>query len=130
MALGIQKLFSNTGPYADKNNDYGDNATMTVEAITHEPLNEALRLRLTGREKARLKSDADLAGLNLSELVRRRYFGRPIVAHADAIVIKELRRLAGVLKQWPIESRQIYSQEIVDTLVEVKRYLERLSRDC
>lgn len=103
---------------------------MTVEAITHEPLNEALRLRLTGREKARLKSDADLAGLSLSELVRRRYFGRPIVAHADAIIIKELRRLAGVLKQWPIESRQIYSQEIADTLAEVKRYLERLSRDC
>ena len=42
-----------------------------------DPLSAVINVRLTATEKTRLKEDADLAGLSLSELVRRRYFGKP-----------------------------------------------------
>ena len=56
-----------------------------------EPLDAVINVRLTSAEKAALKEDADLAGLSMSELVRRRYFGRPIIASADVVMLKELR---------------------------------------
>ena len=59
---------------------------MVFETLGAEPLGAMLRLRLTASEKERLREDADLAGLSMSELVRRRYFGRPIIANADAII--------------------------------------------
>ncbi|BBQ28318.1 hypothetical protein WP2W18C05_P30130 (plasmid) [Aeromonas sp. WP2-W18-CRE-05] len=84
---------------------------------------------LTAAEKAKLKEDADLAGLSMSELVRRRYFGRPIIANADAVMLKELRRIGGLLKHIHNESGGIYSKETAGALLAVKAYIERLSRD-
>jgi hypothetical protein len=56
-------------------------------------------LRLSDYEDARLVNQAAAAGLSVSEYMRRRFFGgRPIVAHADAWMIRELRRLGGLLK--------------------------------
>ncbi len=48
-----------------------------------QPLTERIGVRVTAGEKARLREDATLASLSVSELVRRRYFGRPILARAD-----------------------------------------------
>lgn len=92
-----------------------------------EALDCLISLRLTASEKARLKEDADLAGLSVSELVRRRYFGRPIVANADAIMIKELRRLGGLLKHVHVESEGAYSRETAEALLSVKTYIEKMS---
>ncbi|MDR2574734.1 MAG: hypothetical protein LBC94_10435 [Desulfovibrio sp.] len=56
-------------------------------------------LRLTDYEDALLSEQAGIAGLSMSEYMRRRVFGgRPIVAHADAIMVRELRRVGGLLK--------------------------------
>jgi hypothetical protein len=56
-------------------------------------------LRVTEEEKKRLAGQAALAGLSVSEYLRRRFFGgRPLIAHADAWMIRELRRLGGLLK--------------------------------
>ena len=42
---------------------------------------------------------AEIAGLSLSEYMRRRFFGgRPLVAHADLSTVAELRRIGGLLK--------------------------------
>jgi len=65
-----------------------------------EPLTERIGVRVTAGEKARLREDAALASLSVSELVRRRYFGRPILARADQAMVRELRRLGGLLKLW------------------------------
>ena len=93
-----------------------------------ETLDAVINVRLTLAEKARLKEDADLAGLSLSELVRRRYFGRPIVANADAVMLKELRRLGGLLKHIYNESRGAYSKETAAALIAIRDYIEKLSR--
>jgi hypothetical protein len=56
-------------------------------------------LRLTEEEDARLNAQAAVAGISVSEYMRRMFFGgRPIVARTDGQTIRELRRLGGLLK--------------------------------
>jgi hypothetical protein len=58
-----------------------------------------LTLRVSEYEKKRLTEEAAVAGLSASEYMRRRFFGgRPILAHADERMIRELRRQGGLLK--------------------------------
>lgn len=102
---------------------------MPFETQGLEPLDAVINVRLTLVEKARLKEDADLAGLSMSELVRRRYFGRPIVASADAVMLKELRRIGGLLKHLHNESGGIYSKDTAGALIALKSYIEKLSND-
>jgi hypothetical protein len=94
-----------------------------------EPLDAVINVRFTAAEKARLREDADLAGVSVSELVRRRYFGRPIVANSDAVMLKELRRLGGLVKHIHQESRGAYSKETAAALMAIRSYIEKLSRD-
>ncbi|MEI8294983.1 MAG: MobB mobilization protein [Alphaproteobacteria bacterium] len=94
-----------------------------------EPLSAVVNIRLTEAEKAQLQEDADLASLSVSALVRRRYFGRPIIANTDAIVLKELRRLGGLLKHIHNETNGVYSKETSGALVALTAYIERLSHD-
>ena len=55
--------------------------------------------RVTAQEKTRLEEQAEICGLTVSEYLRRRFFGgRPIVAHMDEAMIRELKRLGGLLK--------------------------------
>ncbi|MEY3786648.1 MAG: hypothetical protein RLZ75_855 [Pseudomonadota bacterium] len=70
-----------------------------------------------------------MAGLSMSELVRRRYFGKPIIANADNIMIKELRRTGGLLKLIHNESKGAYSNQTAEALNVLKEYIERLSSD-
>jgi hypothetical protein len=56
-------------------------------------------LRLTAEEDVRLSGQAAIAGISVSEYMRRLFFGgRPIVAKTDGQTIRELRRLGGLLK--------------------------------
>ena len=61
--------------------------------------NLLVTLRVTMEEKMRLAEQASIAGLSVSEYIRRRFFGgRPLIAHTDEMMIRELRRLGGLLK--------------------------------
>jgi hypothetical protein len=56
-------------------------------------------LRLSAEEDARLESQAAVAGISVSEYMRRLFFGgRPVIARADEQMIRELRRMGGLLK--------------------------------
>lgn len=100
---------------------------MPFEVQGLEPLDAVINVRLTQQEKARLKEDARLAGVSMSELVRRRYFGRPIVASADAVMIRELRRIGGLLKHIHNDSGGVYSEDTASALSAVKAYISELS---
>lgn len=55
--------------------------------------------RFTDYEDAYLVEQSGVAGVSISEYGRRRIFGgRPLVAHADLMVVRELRRIGGLLK--------------------------------
>lgn len=92
-----------------------------------EPLTAVVNVRLTPDEKERLKEDAELAGISVSELVRRRYFGRPVIASADTLMLKELRRIGGLLKHVHNESEGVYSQLTAKALEELRAYIRKLS---
>jgi hypothetical protein len=94
-----------------------------------EPLDAVINVRLTSSEKERLKYDSDIAALSMSALVRKRYFGRPIIANADAVMIKELRRLGGLVKNIHNQSGGAYSHETGALLIQLKNYIEKLSCD-
>ena len=75
-----------------------------LDSAAERRLSARCNLRLTPGELARLRDDAEAAGLSLSELVRRRYFGRPVVHRDQALLASELRRLGGLLKHLHGES--------------------------
>ncbi len=102
---------------------------MVFQIKGHEALSEKIAVRLAPEEKIKLQEDATLAGLSMSELVRRRYFGRPIIANADIVMVRELRRIGGLLKHIHNQSEGAYSKTTSDALREVKAYLEKLSHD-
>jgi hypothetical protein len=91
-----------------------------------ELLDKKISVRLTAAEKIQLAEDAQIAGLGLSELVRRRYFGRRIIANADTVILRELRRLGGILKQLNSESASIDHQQVQETLRTLQDYMEVL----
>ncbi|MYM21471.1 MobB mobilization protein [Duganella sp. FT135W] len=102
---------------------------MPFEKRGDEILDAVINVRLTKTEKARLIEDADLAALSMSELVRRRYFGRPILANADQAMIRELRRLGGLLKYLHNETGGVLHRDTAGVLAALKAYIERLSHD-
>jgi hypothetical protein len=94
-----------------------------------ENLGAVVNVRVTTAEKNQLKEDAHNASLTVSALVRRRYFGRPIIASSDAIMIRELRRLGGLLKHVHAESNGVYSTDTLGILKAIKKYIEVLTSD-
>ena len=101
---------------------------MPFNQIGDEPLDAIINVRLTIAEKERLRDDADMASLTMSALVRARYFGRPVVAQADQVMIKELRRLGGLLKHVHNESAGAYSAETSAALFLVNEAIRKIVR--
>ncbi len=100
---------------------------MVFEVKGNVALTERVTLRLAADEKDRLKSDADLAGISVSEVVRRHYFGRPIIANADAAMIKELRRMGGLMKHLHNESGGAYKKQTSDAINAIVKYIDTLT---
>lgn len=101
---------------------------MPFQKIGTENLDAVVNVRLMRAEKARLQEDADMASMSMSELVRARYFGRPVIANTDQVMVKELRRLGGLLKSVHMTSDGTYSTMTATILTEIKGYIEKLSR--
>lgn len=100
---------------------------MAFEQKKNEGLDARLNLRLPQSERDTIKDDADMAGISMSELVRARYFGRPVVANADRLMIKELRRIGGLLKLVHVESNGAYSKDTAAALAQISDYITKLS---
>ena len=83
-------------------------------------------LRLTAGEDEKLTRQAATAGISVSEYMRRLFFGgRPIIARTDDQTIRELRRLAGLLKHHFEVVKQTGN---VDTLSELDAALRAIRR--
>jgi len=100
---------------------------MVFEIKGSEPLDARLNVRLPRRELEIIREDADMANISVSEIVRARYFGNPIIANADAVMIKELRRLGGLLKSVHVESHGAYSADTSSMLRQVSDYITKIS---
>jgi hypothetical protein len=102
---------------------------MPFETKGIHALDGTLNLRVTADEKARLQEDASLAGLTMSEVVRRRYFGRPLLADADLVIIRELRRIGGWLQNTQADSESAHGEQTAAALAEVRACIQKLSHD-
>jgi hypothetical protein len=70
---------------------------------------------------------ARAAGLGVSDLVRLRTLGRPVVCRTDATTIRELRRLGGLLKKVHVDSGGAYSQQTAAALRALYAAIARLA---
>jgi hypothetical protein len=104
------------------------NGEMVFEKKCAEGMEGRLNLRCPLSEELQIREDADIAGISISEMVRARYFGRPVVANADKVMIKELRRLGGLLKSVHLESNGAYSKQTANMLAQVSSYITELSK--
>lgn len=86
-----------------------------------------VNLRVTQSELDQLREEADMAGLSLSEMVRRRYFGMPIIARSDEVTIRELRRLGGLVKHLHNESKGAYAEEVTAAIRALTQAIEQLA---
>ena len=93
-----------------------------------ESLDEVINVRVSTVEKGSLREAAALAGLSLSSYCRRRFLGHAVVAHTDRAMIRELRRIGGLLKTVHTESGGAYSRETAAALSDVRKAIERLAR--
>lgn len=100
---------------------------MVFKSIGESCLDAVVNVRLTHQEKMRLKDDADLASLSMSELVRARYFGRKITSNSDMVMLNELRRIGGLLKHIHSQSSATDSQQDQTALIEVQNCIKNLS---
>ena len=91
-------------------------------------------LRLSAEENERLARQADVAGISVSEYIRRLCFGgRPITSRTDSQTIRELRRLGGLLKHNFENVREAGGYHVLPkmeaTLEAIRQAIERLSRE-
>ncbi len=93
-----------------------------------DKLDAKVELRLTKQEKAHIREDAKVAGLSMSELGRRRLFGRRIVARVDTTMINEALRLGGLLKHIHTESKGAYQEATEKAVIEIQHFIKSLSK--
>lgn len=70
-----------------------------AKGISRTAEKQWVTIRVTHEEKLRFINQAELAGLSVSEYIRRNYFGgKPLVAFTDIKLLAELRRIGGLMK--------------------------------
>jgi hypothetical protein len=102
-------------------------AAMPFRKKSLSGLTERLDVRVAPGEKAEIRGIARAAGLAVSELVRLRVLGRPVVGRTDATTIRELRRLGGLLKMVHLDSGGAYSEQTGAALGELRAAIGRVA---
>lgn len=84
--------------------------------------------RLSEKDRKDLVDQATAAGLSVSEYIRRRALGHPVLAQADAAMIRELRRQGGLIKHYAL-SGSLASKEAVEAIRSIAKLVKELSGD-
>ena len=90
--------------------------------------------RVSEQESADFEEQRKVAGLSVSEYVRRRIFGFRIASKMDLRVLGEVRKLGGLMKLVYKETRGMYSQDTADAIQAIASFCRKLERaityDC
>lgn len=65
-----------------------------------EERDRAINLRLTATEYDEVQEAARMSGRTVSDYIRARTLGHPVVSKTDQIVINDLNRIGGLQKAW------------------------------
>ena len=93
-----------------------------------DALDGVINVRVSPAEKDALREAAEIAGLSLSAYCRRRFLGHAVVAHTDRVMIRELRRIGGLIKKTHTDSGGAYSDETAGALRDLRKAIEDLAR--
>jgi hypothetical protein len=85
-----------------------------------------LTVRFRPEEMTELSGQADMCGLSVSELVRRRSLHRRVVPATDLKMISELRRIGGLMKLSFSETGGVYSGKTAAILDELRSAIIRV----
>ena len=102
---------------------------MPFTSRTNDRAAARFEMRLTAAERVQLREEADLAGMSISELVRRRTFGKTIHAATDLMMIRELRRLGG-LQKYAMNKLALHGEvvdECIATIRAIRAAIERVA---
>jgi hypothetical protein len=104
---------------------------MSFSSQSKERASLRFEMRISPSEREQLKDDADLAGIGISELVRRRALGRPVHSAIDLMMIRELRRLGGLQKHAmnTLMHHQGIAEECIATIQALRAAVERVASD-
>ena len=83
--------------------------------------------RFTHDEKAAICAAVGDAGMSLSAYARRRLLGHVVSSAADRAVLRELRRVGGLLKLVHIESQGAYSADTKEAITAVQKCIDRIA---
>ena len=98
------------------------NAATPKPAPTNRKFVARLNVRLTAEELAEVRETA--GSMSLSQYVRKRALGHPVIASVDMKMVNELRRLGGLLKHVHTESGGAYSDATAAAIAAIRRYIE------
>ncbi|MBQ7262096.1 MAG: MobB mobilization protein [Synergistaceae bacterium] len=87
-----------------------------------------IHFRMTEQEHLAVETAASVAGVSVSEYMRRRALGHRVAAKADLAILSELRRLGGMLKMIHNETHGRYSRDTADAIQSLGSYARRLER--
>jgi hypothetical protein len=93
-----------------------------------EKKEKRLTVRFRPEEVTELSGQADICGLSVSELVRRRSLHRRVVSAADLKMLSELRRIGGLLKLSFRETNGVYGDKTAAILGELREAIIRIGR--
>jgi hypothetical protein len=93
-----------------------------------EKKRERLTVRFRSGEISELSEQADMSGLSVSELIRRRAMKIRVVSAVDMKTLSELRRLGGLLKHLFNETNGLYRQKTTEILNELHAAAVRVGR--
>ena len=88
-----------------------------------------LYLRVTPDEQSTIREQAELSGLSISEYARKRVLGFRVMSKSELNILRELRRLGGLLKHLHNESHGLYSSETAEALNALTSYAHALERE-
>ena len=102
-------------------------ATAAIPHRTKPPLDARLQFRLSEQERLDVLKQADRARLTVSAYCRRRILGHQVTADVDEQMIRELRRLGGLLKHHYNQSGGVNREESARVLDALGRAIDRIA---
>ncbi len=94
--------------------------------LNGEFLTSHINIRVTPQERNKIQEQAEVAGLSISEYIRRRVYGRYIPSRIEKRMLSELRRQGGLLKYIFNESRGMYSEKTATALDNINSFIQGL----
>ena len=89
---------------------------------------ERLTVRFRSGELEELSNQAEICGLSVSELLRRRALEMRVVSVIDSKMLSELRRIGGLIKHLFNETNGLYRQKTFTLLNELHAAAIRIGR--